>query len=203
MVRSAGSRLNSLLTSDSPGTTPGEAGGYDRVARGLHWLIAALAVIVISLGWAIAGAPRNTPTRDLLLLLHRSVGLTILAVMLFRFAWRWSHPAPPLPASVARLERILAHSTHFVLYVVFIAMPLSGYINAAAAHHPVNLFGLVAIPPLLAENNRLSQVAIAIHLVGQYALYVFVALHVLGAMVHAIVWRDGVLARMLPLRRPV
>jgi cytochrome b561 len=57
---------------------------YDRVSRALHWLVAALAIIAVSLGWAIAEAPRNTPVRDLVRLLHHSVGLTILATMLLR-----------------------------------------------------------------------------------------------------------------------
>jgi cytochrome b561 len=176
---------------------------YDRVARAVHWLVAALAVIVISLGWAIGGAPRNTLTRDLLLLLHRSVGQTILTAMVFRAGWRWRHPAPPLPSGLARLELTLAHSTHFLLYLIFIVMPLAGYVGEAAAGHAVNLFGIVSIPPLLPENNRLWQVAIAVHLVGQYFVYFFVTLHVAGALLHGIVWRDGVLERMLPRRRSV
>ena len=180
--------------------TPDETKSYDSVARAIHWLVAALAVVVIALGWAIGGAPRNTPTRDLLLVLHRSVGLIILTAMLFRAWWRWRHPAPPLPPHVARFERALAGCTHFFLYVIFIAMPLAGYLNAAA-RHAVSFFGLVSIPPMVPEDNRLSQVAIAVHLVGQYFVYFFVMLHVTGALLHGIVRRDGILERMLPLRR--
>ena len=71
---------------------------YGPVARGVHWLVAALAFIVVALGWAILGAPRESGSREWLLLLHRSVGLTILALMVFRIVWRGTHPAPPLPA---------------------------------------------------------------------------------------------------------
>ena len=145
-------------------------------------------------------APRNTPSRDQLLLLHQSVGLTILAAMLLRAGWRWRHPAPPLPPSLARWERTLARVTHVSLYTLFMAMPIAGYLNAAAASHAVDFFGLTSIPPLIPADGRLSQTAIAFHLVGQYVVYLFVALHVAGALLHGAVKRDGIIARMLPMR---
>ncbi len=171
------------------------------VAQVLHWLVAALAVGVVLLGWTIEGVPRNTPQRDLLMMVHSSVGLSILAVMVFRAGWRWRHPPPPLPPSLGRLEAALAGGTHLVLYLIFIVMPVAGYLNAAAAGHAVNFFGIASIPPLFPENGRLSQVAIAIHLVGQYPLYLFVVLHVTGALFHGAIRRDGVVERMLPVRR--
>jgi cytochrome b561 len=183
-----------------PAAAFGGAAPYDGVAQALHWLVAALAVGVVLLGWTIEGTPRNTPQRDLFLVAHSSVGLSILGVMVFRAGWRWRHPPPPLPASLGRLEASLARCTHFVLYLIFILMPLAGYLNAAAAGHTVNFFGIVVIRPLLPENGRLSQVAIAIHLVGQYPLYLFVGLHVAGALFHGAIRRDGVVERMLPLR---
>jgi cytochrome b561 len=167
----------------------------------LHWLVAGLAVGVVALGWAMLSDPANTPARELLLLWHRSVGLVILAAMLFRLAWRWRHPPPLLPRTVAPLAAALARATHLSLYAILIAMPVAGYVNAAAAGHAVSLFGLVSVPPLLSENGRLSQAAIALHLAGQYLLFLFVALHVAGALYHAVVRRDGVLERMLPGRR--
>jgi cytochrome b561 len=175
--------------------------GYGRVAYGFHWLVAALLVIVVAIGWAAEVAPLSTPPRASLLLLHRSIGLAILAAMVLRALWRWRDPPPPLPQTVGRMERALAALTHVALYLVLIAMPLAGYVNAAAADHPASFFGIAAIPPLLPANARLSQIAIAVHLAGQYAAYAFVALHVTGALYHGVLRRDGVLDRMLPRRR--
>jgi len=169
--------------------------------QAVHWLVAALAVTVIWLGWGIAWTPRNTPRRDLFVLIHESVGLSIFAAMVFRGWWRWRHPPAPLPPALSRLEAGLAWLTHFCLYVLLILMPVAGYSSAAVAGHPVSYFGVFSIPPLLPVNNRLSQVAIAIHLVGQYPLYLFVAVHIAGALIHGVVRRDGVLGRMLPVRR--
>jgi cytochrome b561 len=175
---------------------------YDPVARIVHWLVAVLVAIVVGLGWAIAGAPRETGSRERLLLLHRSVGVLILALMVFRALWRIGHPPPPLPAGFSRLEALAAHVSHALLYLLLFVMPLSGVLNAAAAGHPVSVFGLVAIPPL-PENDRLSQAAIAMHLAGQFLAYALVALHVAAALMHRIVRRNGIFERMLPLRRPV
>ena len=80
-------------------------------------------------------------------------------------------------------------------------MPLAGYLNATAAGHAVSFFGLISIPALLPIDQRVSQLAIAVHLLGQYAVYGLVALHVIGALYHGMVRRDGVLERMLPHRR--
>jgi cytochrome b561 len=177
------------------------ADGYDPVARATHWLLAGLAVNVVTLGWASEAAARNSEARDSLLLLHRSLGITIFGLVLFRVAWRLRHRPPPLPKSVGRLQKVFAHLTQAGLDFVFVAMPLAGYVNAAAAGHAVSLFGFVSIPPLLPVNGRLAQLAIAAHLVGQYLVYLLVGLHIAGALQHTLVKRDRVLDRMLPRRR--
>ncbi|MBV9827686.1 MAG: cytochrome b [Alphaproteobacteria bacterium] len=171
---------------------------YGAVARSVHWLVAALAVVVISLGWAIPGAARESGSRDLLLVLHRSVGLAILVLMLFRLLWRMRHPPPALPADFPGFEAFAAHADHALLYAMFLIMPLSGYLNAAAAGHAVSVFGLFDIPPLAPASPRLSQAAIAVHLAGQFAIYALVVMHIAAALMHRFVRRNAILDRMLP-----
>jgi cytochrome b561 len=84
---------------------------------------------------------------------------------------------------------------------LFIAMPVSGYLNAASAGHAVSFFGIVDVPPLVGESPRLSQAAVAIHLAGQFAVYALVGVHVAAALVHRFVRRNAILDRMLPARR--
>ena len=184
-----------------PSADPIEIESYGPVARAVHWTVAMLAFVVVALGWAIPGTPRGDDSRDLLLFLHRSVGLLILALMVFRVIWRLTHPAPPFPSGFPRLEAAAAHADHALLYIIFLVMPLSGLLNAAAAGHPVSFFGLFAIPPLMPENPLLAKVAIAIHLAGQFILYALVAVHVAAALTHRFVRRNLILDRMLPLRR--
>jgi cytochrome b561 len=121
--------------------------------------------------------------------------------MVLRTGWRWHCRPPPLPPVLPRLEIALAGLTHFVLYLFLILMPLAGCLNAAAAGHVVHFFGVVSIPPLLPENDRRSQKAIAIHLVAQDPLYLFIALHIAGALFHGAIRRDGIVERMVPIRR--
>ena len=180
---------------------PIEIEAYGPVARAVHWAVAALAVAVVTLGWAMTGASRGGDSRAVLLSLHRSVGVLILALMVFRVLWRLTHPPPPLPAGLPRREAAAAHADYALLYIVFLVMPLTGLLNAAAAGHPVGVFGLFAIPPLLREDPILAQVAVAIHLVGQFAVYALVAVHVAAALMHRFVRRNRILDRMLPLRR--
>jgi cytochrome b561 len=171
---------------------------YDPVARGLHWLNAVLAAVAILLAYGISGTPRHGAARHILLMLHGSVGIAILAVLLVWAGWRLGHPAPPLRPVLTRAEVLVARATQGAIFLLFVAMPLSGYATLAAAGQPVSFFGVVAIPPLLPQSGRLAQAAIALHLTGQIAIYGLVAMHAGAALMHGFIRRDGILERMLP-----
>jgi len=171
---------------------------FDPVARGVHWLNAILALMTIMLAWGIAGAPRHSAARGWLIMLHGSCGIVILALLVFWAGWRLRHRSPPLRPVLTWIEVALAHATQAALFLLFIAMPLSGYVSLAAASVPVSVFGIVNIPALVPQSGRLSQVAIAVHLTGQFLIYGLVALHISAALMHGIIRRDGILERMLP-----
>jgi cytochrome b561 len=171
---------------------------YDPIARGLHWVNAMLTAVVVLLAWGISGAPRHSGPRDWLIALHGSVGLVILLLMLFWLGWRLSHTAPPLRPVLTGIEILLARSTHLGLQLLFVLMPLSGYISLAATGRPLSFFGIAAIPPLVPESGLLSQSAIALHLVGEFLIYALLAAHIGAALMHGFIRRDGILERMLP-----
>jgi cytochrome b561 len=173
---------------------------YDPITRGVHWLNAILALMVIFLAWAMLGMPRHSNARGWLIMLHASLGIVVLAVMLFWAGWRLRHGSPPLRPLLTALEAMLARATQAGIFVLFVAMPISGYVALAAAGKSVALFGLVNIPLLTPESDRLSQAAIALHLAGEFLIYALVALHVAAALRHGFIRRDGILERMLPRR---
>jgi cytochrome b561 len=86
------------------------------------------------------------------------------------------------------------------LFLLFVAMPISGYTILAASGHAVSFCGIVAIPPLAPQSGRVAQAAIALHLTGEFLIYGLLALHVGAALMHGFVRRDGIFERMLPRR---
>jgi cytochrome b561 len=173
---------------------------YDPITRALHWLNAMLAAMAIALAYGISGTPRHSEAREWLLMLHGSTGIAILATMLFWAGWRLRHRAPPLSPVLTRIEILLAHATQATLFLLFIAMPVSGYTILAASGHTVSFFGFVAIPPLAPQSGRLAQAAVALHLTGEFIIYGLLALHIGAALMHGVIRRDGIFERMLPRR---
>lgn len=180
---------------------------YTRVAMLLHWLVAGLIIANVALGW-LAGLLPDASVRTAIDL-HKSIGLTVLGLVALRIAWRLTHRPPPLPARYGVAERLGAHAAHAMLYVLILAIPVSGYIHdsayAKAAAHPLTLYGLVTIPRLSgimaldpATKQRVHGFFFAMHVWLNYALYALLALHVAGALKHQFVDRERELERMVP-----
>lgn len=169
---------------------------YGGVAQALHWLTALLVLAVLPLAWVAVSLPREAAAKGSLFVLHKSVGLTILAVVVGRIVWRMVHPAPPDPNTPAALT-LIARINHGLLYAIFLVMPVSGYLLSAFAGRGTPYFWLFTVPGLTRDEG-LQKVFQGMHLAGQWAVYLIVTLHVLGTAWHVVVRRDGQHERMLP-----
>lgn len=175
---------------------------YSTVSLTVHWLTAVLIVGQIAL---ITLAEAEGPNAGLWMMLHKSGGMAILALTLFRLGWRVGNPAIPLPADTPAWQRILARGTHVLFYVVLLVLPLTGWLAGSAAGRGFEWYGLFDFPLLPVGGGRETASALmAVHTNLPKLLYVLVALHVLGALKHHSVNRDNVLHRMIPMipRRP-
>ncbi len=171
---------------------------YTATAQSLHWITAILMFAILPLAWVMVNMPRTAPSREWVYMLHKSLGLTVLALVAFRLAWRAGHPAPPLPAHLARWEVMAARASHWLLYLVMIGMPISGYLFSAFRGHGTAYFGLFAIPGPPAS-PRWAAVADWFHVAtGQWLVYALIVLHLGATAWHVAVRRDRVLERMLP-----
>ncbi|MGF6639607.1 cytochrome b561 [Paraburkholderia sp. MM5496-R1] len=180
---------------------------YTHTAMLLHWIIAVLVIGNVVLGLSADSLPDDwvRPVIDT----HKSIGITVLCLVLLRILWRVSHRPPPLPADFPAWERRAAHVAHFVLYLLMIGLPLSGWLHDSAwkdaATHPMRLFNLFPWPrigyvtrldPALKESlhDRFG----ALHAWLGYALYAMLLMHVGGALKHQWIDRKSVLKRMVP-----
>ncbi|MFO1304359.1 MAG: cytochrome b [Burkholderiales bacterium] len=168
---------------------------YTRTAVVLHWAIALAVTAQFSWGWYMQSIPKQPPgIRADAFNLHKSVGLTILALMIVRALWRWRHPAPPLPAMPA-WQSALARSVHVALYACLFVMPLAGYLGSVWSGYPVKYFGM-ALPAWGSKDDSLKNAMSLLHFATSWVLLSAVLLHVAGALKHALVDRDGLVSRM-------
>ncbi len=166
-------------------------------AQLLHWLMALGILAAMALGWVMVSLPMGA-LKFQLYSVHKSLGMTLLALFLLRLVWRWVNVAPPMPASIARHERFLAKSTHRLLYALMLLMPLSGYVINSAANFPLNVFGLIQVPNLTPQSEALEALASNLHLGFFWGFAGLLVLHIAGALRHHFVLRDNTLRRMLP-----
>jgi cytochrome b561 len=155
-----------------------------------------LILAMISLGVVIAndwgGSAQNS-----LYDLHRSLGVTIIPLVILRLIYRWAHPPLPLPHDIDPKERFVAHASHWGLYALLIAQPIVGWIATSAYRAPITVFGLFELPPIWPENRAFSEQLFYVHALLGIAIACLVAAHIGAAMYHHFVCRDRILLRMI------
>ena len=169
------------------------------IAKTLHWLMAVGILGNGILALIMDGMPRGMSKLNTFAV-HKSIGLTVLALLVLRVCWRLLDRKPadePMP----RWQRGVAHATHGVLYLLMLAIPLSGWLYNSAHGYPLQWFKWFNLPGLVEKNDALSDLAGETHEILFWVIVVVLVAHVGGALVHHVFERDNTLLRMLPFAR--
>jgi cytochrome b561 len=163
------------------------------LSRALHWTMAIMVLAMLFIGIAMVTSIANY---HWLVSLHRPLGIAILVLAILRLVNRVRHPAPPLPAAMPPWMRFLAQSSHWALYGLMLALPLVGWAMLSAAGYPIVLYGALQLPPILPPSVTVYAVLRVVHTVLAFLLFFTFIGHFVAAMLHALVFRDGVFQSM-------
>jgi len=162
----------------------------------LHWVIAAMVLLQFTWGWWMQTIPKiPVGPRVNAYNFHKSIGLTILVLVIVRIVWRLLHEPPALPPMPA-WQRRAARVNHVALYFVIAAMPIVGYLGSAFSGYPVKYFGWT-IPAWSARHDTLKELMSDVHLGLALLLAMAVLLHLAAVVKHtveggpALLWRMG------------
>ncbi|MGV3740330.1 MAG: cytochrome b [Gammaproteobacteria bacterium] len=170
---------------------------YTKGMMAIHWLVAAVVIPLLSLSFFLEDLPKTIkPTA---IMLHKSFGITILALMLLRLFWLKKTGRPALPKTMTRWELGLARIVQWAMYTFLIIMPLTGWFMSVMSDHTPVWFGLIRLPiPGIAKNSAWADILFQGHQIIAWILIALVSLHIAGALKHAIIDKDKVLDSMLP-----
>lgn len=185
-----------------------EQNRYDNIAIALHWIIALAIIFQLASGFWMVDAIRMPESQKIaygVYQYHKSFGLIVLTLSLFRLYWRFFHKPPALPQHMAKWEIIAAHASHAALYFFMIAIPLAGWalVSTSSFGLPTMIFGLLEWPHIsfltdLANKNELNKFFSISHKYMATGLFFLLILHILAAIKHQILDKDNLFKRILP-----
>jgi cytochrome b561 len=128
---------------------------------------------------------------------HISVGITILVLIALRFVWRLTHPVSP-ESLLPPWQRLSSELVHWLLYVLVLATTFTGWLFASFRGWGVPFFYLFPMPMLASDNAAAGKAIDGLHQAAEWTLLVLIGLHMAAALAHIFVYRDRIMARMLP-----
>lgn len=166
----------------------------------LHWLTVIAVVGLCVVGLLMQELPSGRFKLDVFAL-HKSFGLTVLALTVLRLLWRLV-AGTPTPEPMPRLQVFAANASHALLYGLLLAMPLSGWLYNSASGFPLRWFGQFALPKLAGRDRDVAEFAVETHETLFLVLIALVTVHAGAALLHHYFFRDRTLQRMLPMVGP-
>ena len=166
------------------------ANSYGIVTKTLHWLIALAIIFMLCLGFLMHTSLWYT--------LHKSLGITILLLMILRVIWTLCNPSPVFPKKMPLWMRIAARLTHSSLYVLALLMPFSGWLmSSASGRSPQFWWWFKWSLPWVSDNRNLARLSHSLHELLAWVLIAVILLHTLASLKHHFIDKDGILKRML------
>lgn len=170
---------------------------YGLVSKLLHWLIAIPVLALIPVGWYLGGLSEESVLYWRLLALHETLGIAVFVLTLASIAWRRISPNPGFPSSLLPWERRAAALIHGTLVAALACIPVLGFLFVASDGEPVELYGMVAIPPIGQWSKGMREILFDLHGYAAYACAILVTVHVLAALKHHFVDRRSSLRRIV------
>ena len=169
---------------------------YDRMLVVLHWVLALGLISQLGLGLWMEDIPKDPPgLRAQWFNLHKSIGICLGLLILWRLGWRVTHSVPAPPTGNTDLQNKLGKLAHRLLYVCMLVSPVSGFIGSNFSQYPVKFFGLV-LPKLWEPWPEAKEILSEVHEISAFVFMMLIILHVLAALWHQFVKRDSLLSRM-------
>jgi cytochrome b561 len=169
---------------------------YDRVQIILHWLIAAIILFMIALGLFMVGLPKESElppgqesVRAAYFLLHKSMGITVAILIAIRVIWRLTHEAPALPDYVSTWQQKASKAVHGLLYVVMVAMPISGYLQSIFSPYDTKFWGIV-LPRVADADKDMKHFFHEVHEILAFSLIALIVIHLAAAVKHKLAGND-------------
>jgi superoxide oxidase len=171
---------------------------FDAITMVFHWVTVVFVIGLLATALLHAQSHAN-PAKMFLLWIHRSLGIAVWLVTVFRIAWRMNGAQmPPFPATVTGTHRALVQISEYSLYALLVIQPITGLTATITRGRGFDLFWSY-IPPLMGHYPALHADLFIAHRLGAWILIIFISGHALVALVHHFILRDNVLLRMIPL----
>ena len=168
---------------------------YNLFSVVIHWVMALLILITWSIAIVVGDMPLS-PLRIVGFSWHKWLGITVLFLVIIRLLWRATHPAPKLDLKMPIWQEKVMALTHVALYLLMFAIPLVGWLMSSAKGYTVNYFGLFDLPDLVGKDKALGHQLKEVHELLANVLVALVGLHVLAALKHQFIDKEGLLGRM-------
>ena len=170
---------------------------YGRVSRLFHWTIAILFISLIPMGIFSSMIPEETSYRNAYYVVHKTIGVTVFLLVIFRLIWNKISKRPALDNTLTSTEKKLAHRAHNILYFMLLVIPITGFMMTSY-HGYGTFFFFWELPPLWEQSN-VYQIWGGFHkYLLPYIVYIILGAHVLGALKHQFIDKhDSAFKRMV------